>query len=72
MGYSYLKPSILFGKKKKLVLLEVYFIIGHFLKIYLVPLVLAKQSLGFVVNKVVCKVCYKEKKTIFDVQNCMV
>lgn len=59
MGYSYLNQVFCL---KNLVLLEVYFIIGHFWRIYLVPLVLAKQSLGFVVNKMVCNVCYKEKK----------
>lgn len=42
MGYSYLKPSILFEKKKKLVLLEVYFIIGHFLKNILSPFGIGK------------------------------
>lgn len=43
MGYSYLKPSILFKKKKKnLVLLEVYFIIGHFLKHILSPFGIGK------------------------------
>lgn len=43
MGYSYLKPSILFKKKKKnLVLLEVYFIIGHFLKNILSPFGIGK------------------------------